>query len=177
MKKFLLAGICFLLGIIARVNAQHCPFDGSHVVVIKVVDKKGRPYKKLPVKFELVEQDNPLADSCTYSKGQLMKSFAQSSTVIMNAYSGGWQSRAKKFSNCTLFGNGCYTVLLNQAENQCMINHDGDFRYEQRKFTIRYRLPKSKKTTEIIVAQENIYSLCTGNGSWCRIEPVTIVFK
>jgi hypothetical protein len=175
MKGIQLLSICFFWCIGSPVNAQHCPFDGSYVVVIKVVDKKGNPVKKCPVKFELVELENPKADSCTYAKGLLNKIFAQSSAVIFNAYTGSWEARAKKFSNCSLFGEGCYAVLLNQAENQCMLKNGGDFSYEKRKFMIRYVLPKSKKEKIITTTQAHIYSLCTTGGSWCRIMPIKIV--
>jgi hypothetical protein len=170
-----LLGICFFWCISLPANAQHCPFDGSYVVVIKVVDKKGNPVKKCPVKFKLSELENPQADSCTYAKGKLNKVFAQSSSVVFNAFTGGWESSAKKFSSCSLFAEGCYAVLLNQAENQCMVKAGGDFRYEKRKFVIRYVLPKSKKEKIITSMQEHIYSLCTSNGNWCRIKPIKII--
>jgi hypothetical protein len=50
-------------------EAQHCPFDGTSIVLIKVLDMENK------TDFMLKEVNNPKADSCTYAEGLLDISF------------------------------------------------------------------------------------------------------
>lgn len=175
MKKIILLSFLFCIGLIS--SAQHCPFDGSTVIVIKVVDKKGRPVTKLKQPFQLVEVDNPEADSCSFSAGLFQKDFLPSKKGIMNRYPGSWETWSQRFKDCSLFGSGCYALVLSMAEDKCMISQGNDYRYRLRNYMIRYTTRKNKTVQEIPVTEGNRYSLCTGAGSWCRIKPVTIVIE
>ncbi len=52
-------------------HAQHCPYDGSNIVIVKLVDAKGNTVNTKNYSAWLKEVDNPLADSCTYATGLL----------------------------------------------------------------------------------------------------------
>ena len=55
--------------------AQHCPYDGTHLIAIKVVDKKGNMLENVNNFFYLMEVDNSMADSCTSAAGLVKNSF------------------------------------------------------------------------------------------------------
>lgn len=175
MKKIIIAGLFACITLI--VNAQHCPFDGSTVIVIKVVDKKGKPVTKLNKPFRLVEIDNPIADSCSFSKGLLEKNFAKSDSAIMNRYSGSWKSWSQKYKDCPLFKPGCYAIVLSMDQSDCMIKQGNDYRYRERKFEIQYEGKRLKAKLRTPIPAERYYSLCTDGGSWCRIKPMEIVME
>ncbi len=158
-------------------GAQHCPFDGSYSVVIKVVNKKGRPIDKLPIVITLQEQQNPKADSCYYSEGLFSDTFHASYTAMMNEESRAWKSRAEQFAHCALFGKGCFMVLMNMAERDCMVPHGNDYEYISRRFAVVYTHTRTKKKVVLPIKPEQVYKMCTASGSWCRINPIKITVE
>lgn len=173
MKILLLFGLLFSTRFLAQ--AQHCPFDGATAIVIKVVNKKGKPVTSLKSPIQLVEVDNPEADSCSFSGGLLKKDFLPAKTGIMERYPGSWKSWSQRFKDCSLFSTGCYALVLSMDQSDCMIKEGNDYRYLDRKYVIRYTSSNGKDIIEIPVMNDKRYSLCTGQGSWCRIEPIKIV--
>ena len=152
--------------------AQHCPFDGSSMIVIKLIDKKGKPISSLKDTIILAEIHNPKADSCSYAKGLLSIPFEDLNNALINKYDNAWVSWAKKYSaNCSFMKAGHFAVVLNQAQESCMI--ENGYSYQKRIFEIRIKI--GDKTTVVNVPEEEIYHLCTNNGPWTRIKPIEVV--
>jgi len=61
-----------------NLNAQHCPYDGTYLLAIKIVDKHGKMLTDINTVFYLLEVDNPMADSCTSAAGLVIKQFLTS---------------------------------------------------------------------------------------------------
>lgn len=175
MKKIIFAGFFACIALFA--TAQHCPFDGSTVIVIKVVDKKGKPVTKLKKPFQLVEIDNPVADSCSFSKGLLGLNFTEAKKAVMDRHNGSWKSWAETYKDCPMFKPGCYAVVLSMDQSDCMIRQGNDYRYRERKFEIQCDGKRLKAKLRTPIPPQRFYSLCTDGGSWCRIKPMEIVME
>jgi len=160
--------IAFLFA--CKVNAQHCPFDGSSMIVIKLMDKKGKVISSLKEPVILAEINNPKADSCSYAKGLLSIPFENLNKALINKYD--WASWAKKYSaNCSFMKPGHFAVVLGQAQETCMLENGND--YQKRTFEIRVK--RGDKTTIVNLPEEKVYHLCTDAGPWTRIKPIEIV--
>lgn len=157
--------------------AQHCPFDGSAIVVIKLTDADGKPVTDLSSRPCLIETDNPFADSCKYAKGLLSLPFDSPQKNLVEKYEGSWKYRASLYlKNCVFNQPGFYVVVLNQAQKQCMLERGNDYKYGRRSFEIRLTSERGN-IPAVQVPEESIYSLCTGSGSWTRIQPIEIMVK
>lgn len=156
--------------------AQHCQFDGGNMIAVHLTDAEGKPITNISKNLTLVEINNPVADSCSYAKGILEKDFLPTEQELHTHYENYWQNWIKPdYRDWILLGDGYYAVILNQAEKSCMIKKGNDFKYRTREFEIKLEeigLPQTIK-----VKKENIYSLCTGGGSWTRIKPFEIKVK
>lgn len=157
-----------------KTNAQHCPFDGSRMIVVELTDSKNNPVTNALGRLTLQEIDNEQADSCTYSEGLISKNFSYAMNEFSDLYGikNSGELLQRYCADCSFLTDGFYAVKLNQAENSCMIKKDNDFDYRQRIFEISYENAGKKQTVK--VRKEDIYSLCTGNGKWSRIVPVKI---
>ena len=154
--------------------AQHCPFDGSSMIVIKVTDKNGKPVTDLKSSVLLYEIDNPRADSCTYAEGRLSVPFKEPKQSLIEKYNNTWKSWATRYSsNCSFMEPGHYAVVLNQAQAHCMLKNETWFTYVEQSFEIRLQKADTIKTLAN-VSRENIYSLCTSAGKWSRIAALEI---
>lgn len=158
-------------------SAQHCPFDGSSIVVIKLTDSLGHPITTLKEQVILSETTNPLADSCTYATGQLNILFGRPYEKLVKKYAGTWEERAARYlSACSFNQPGYFVVVLNQAQHSCMVERNNQFNYIKRQFEIRQKSTEGNILISIVPA-ERIYSLCTSAGSWTRIQPINITFS
>jgi hypothetical protein len=176
MKKICLL-VLALITIASGLSAQHCPFDGSAIVVIKLTDAAGKPVTDLSSRPCLIETDNPFADSCKYAKGLLSLPFDSPQKNLVEKYEGSWKYRAGLYlKNCVFNQPGFYVVVLNQAQKQCMLERGNDYKNGRRSFEIRLNSEKGNMPA-LQVPEESIYSLCTGSGSWTRIEPIEIILK
>lgn len=177
MKKFSLI-FSFALFIFAssvgNVNAQHCPFDGSHIIVVELTDSKNNPVTDAFGKLTLQEINNEQADSCTYSEGLINKTLSRAMNEFSDLYGikNSVETLQRYCADCSFLTDGFYAVKLNQAEDSCMIKKGNDFNYKQRTFEIIYENGETKKTAK--VSKNDIYSLCIGNGKWSRIVPIKI---
>lgn len=157
--------------------AQHCPFDGSAIVVIKLTDADGKPVTDLSSRPCLIETGNPYPDSCTYATGLLSLPFDIPQKNLVEKFEGSWHNRATLYLKSCVFNQpGYYVVVLTQAQRHCMIKSGNDFNYDQRLFEIRMSNEKGKEQA-LQVSEKSIYSLCTGSGSWTRIQPIEIMLK
>jgi hypothetical protein len=166
VKIILLVGLSLLAGFSPK--AQHCPYDGSYMIAVYLVDKQGKPKTSATGLF-LKEKQNPTADSCTYAEGQLRIAFDHASVSLMERYDG-WETNARKRSEGADFLNeGYYVVVLNMSQKTCMIKQGSSFKYTPRVFNIEIN------GVAIDVPQESIYALCTDAGNWDRIGAITVM--
>jgi len=173
MKKIILVCIAALL-FTDQLSAQHCPFDGGHMVVIKVTDAHGNVITTADSTLFLTETPNPLADSCTYAKGQLNQPFGRPEKNLVKKYEGSWEERAALYlEECTFKEPGYFVVVLNQAQRRCMVDRNNNFTYLDRHFEIRQKTSSGTKLMAT-VPMDKIYPLCTANGKWSRIKAIEI---
>ena len=162
--------------------AQHCPFDGTHLVAIKVVDKQGKMIADLNTSFYLIEVDNLMADSCTSAAGLIKKQFLQSDTFAkeinkrfkQNGYNTKLNDRLTKAG---VFANANTMLTINQAENTCTLIGKSEtvytnYIYRQRKFVIAYVI--NNKEIRQPVPNELIYALCTAAKGIEKFKPLVI---
>ena len=173
MKKIIPVFIAALL-FTDQLSAQHCPFDGGYIVVIKLTDANGNIITRFDSTFFLTETPNPLADSCTYAVGQLNQPFASTEKNLVKKYEGSWEYRAALYlEECTFKEPGHLVVVLNMAQRSCMIERNNQFTYLDRHFEIRQKTNTGTKLLAT-VPMDKIYPLCTANGNWSRIKAIEI---
>ena len=176
MKKWIMF---FLTALVLSpvIKAQHCPFDGSAAVFIRVLNSKGEPLARSTTRFFLMETDTLKADSCTYANGALKIPFGSIDSALVKKYPNTWEYRARIYLKETpLLEAGYQVVVLNQAQASCMINRNNQFHYIKRKFEIRWE-GADHKTAVITVPADKIYSLCTSAGAWTRITAIEMVMQ
>ncbi|MFN8288813.1 MAG: hypothetical protein U0U70_01025 [Chitinophagaceae bacterium] len=167
---------CLLL-ILATANAQHCPFDGSSAVLIRLLDTKGLPVTDTLYACFLAETDTAISDSCTYAEGPIHLPFRDIGEELIKKYNGGWETRAATYVKETTFNQKGYRVIvLNQAETYCMLKRGNDFDFHFRTYEIQV-MKAGQKIKTIPVEKESIYNLCSSAGKWSRIIPVEIVLE
>ncbi len=172
----------FTVMLCANLHAQHCPYDGTHLVAIKVVDKKGNMLTDVNTFFYLMEVDNLMADSCTSAAGLVKKQFLNSDAFYAemdrkfnrNGYNKGLNNRLK---DAGVFANANMMLTLNQAENTCTLIGKSEtvytnYIYRQRKFVIAYTL--NGKETRHLLPAGFISVLCTNNKDLKNFKTVTI---
>ena len=176
--------IFFLFFLLAAKNlpAQHCPFDGMHLIAIKVVDKQGRMISNPDIPFYLVEVDNAMADSCTSTAGLIKKHFLMKDTFIAASnerfYRNGYNKQLNnRLTKAGVFANANMMVTLNQAENTCTLIGKNEtvytnYIYRQRKFVITY--PINGKEMQQPLPDELIYALCTNAKEIEKFKPLII---
>ena len=180
MKSFFLLPLCFLFS--TGILAQHCPFDGYHLIVIKVVDKQGKMITGFNTPFYLLEVDNAMADSCTSAAGLIKRQFLQSDTFAAeinrrfnrNSYS---KQLCNRLIKAGVFTNANLMISLNEAENTCTLIGKSEtvytnYIYRQRKFVIAYTINKKEITQP--VPNELIFALCTNAKEIEKFKPVII---
>jgi hypothetical protein len=172
----------FMVMLCTNLYAQHCPYDGTHLVTIKVVDKKGNMLTDVKTVFYLQEVDNPLADSCTSAAGLVKKQFLSSDTFIAeldrrfnrNGYNTKLNNRLK---DAGVFTKANLMLTLNQAENTCTLIGKSEtvytnYIYRQRKFVIAYTINGKEVLTPL--PDGYISALCTNNKDLKDFRAVTI---
>lgn len=180
MKKASLLFFIFVMTL--QSLAQHCPFDGAHLIAVKVVDRHGKTIKDFSKPFYLQEVDNPMADSCLYSAGLLKKQLQDTGQFIADCderYGRNGYNKALKerLTRAGVFSNAGLMINLNQAENTCsLVQHSesiyNDYIYRQRKFVIVFTVDQQQKT--VAVPANRIYRLCTGSTDISHFKPVII---
>jgi hypothetical protein len=164
------------------VSAQHCPYDGTHLIAIKVVDKEGKMLTDLNTDFYLLEVENPMEDSCKHAAGLLKKKFFNSNAFIAeckrkfnrNGYNTKLNNRLK---HAGIFTNASMMVTLNQTENTCMLIGKSEtvytnYIFRQRKFEIVYTI--NGKDMSRPLPADFIYELCTNNKDLKNFKTITI---
>lgn len=156
-------------------SAQHCPFDGRHLIVVELTNANGQLVTAAPAgKLQLGEINQPVTAACTYAEGILNKPF-ESPLEIFKSFNYYKPSMLTDdfCKGCTFLKPGYYAVNLNQAEETCMIKKaTNDFDYRKREYEVRYS--GSNFSRNVIVPKDRIYELCTARGKWSRIIPVKL---
>lgn len=166
-------------------TAQHCPYDGSHLIAIQVVDKKGNMINPKNIKFYLQEVDNKLADSCTSASGVIKKPLLTTINYIKNCNerwdrNGYGKALIDRLTNANVFNISNMFVYLNQGERTCTLIGKSEtvytnYIYTKRKFVINYTV--NKKVISYEVPSTAIYSLCTGSKELEKFKPIVIKLK
>ena len=166
MKKIILVLIIASYFFTSKTQAQHCPFDGTSIVILKVKNGQNK------TDFKLVEINNPKADSCSYGKGLLVLPFQ----LIDSFYSdNSWvKTYEERYKMAQLSSKGQFYVSFSMAMVDCMLARGNDFEYLKRHFVLTFKDLKTGKLGQIKVSKKRIYSLCMSNGSWGRIKPILI---
>jgi hypothetical protein len=180
MRSILFLSLVLLFSI--NIQAQHCPYDGTHLVAIKVVDKHGKMLTNVNTVFYLLEVDNPMADSCTSAAGLVKKQFLNSDAFMAeldsrfnrNGYNTELNNRLK---DAGIFTNANMMLTMNQAENTCMLIGKSEtvytnYIYQQRKFVIAYTI--NGKEIRHSLPDGFISSLCTNNKDLKNFKTITI---
>lgn len=180
MKSIFL--LLFVLLFNISMQAQHCPYDGTYMVTIKVVDKHDKMLTDINTVFYLLEVDNPMADSCSYAAGLIKKQFLNSREFIADCdqkfnRSGLTSELNNRLKNCGVFANANMMLNLNQAQNTCMLNDKSaatyaNYTYRKRKFVIAYSI--NGKEFQQPLPPDFIYALCTNNKDLKNFKTITI---
>ena len=172
----------FTVMLYTNLYAQHCPYDGLHLLAIKVTDKHGKMLNDVHTVFYLLETDNPMADSCTSAAGLVKKQLLTRDSYIAvcnerfnrNGYDTPLVDRLK---NAGVLANANMMVPLNQAENTCTLIGKSEtvytnYIYRQRKFVIAYTI--NSKEVQQVVPDSCIYSLCNSAKEIEKFRPLVI---
>jgi hypothetical protein len=163
-KSFFIIPISILLTL--SLKAQHCPFDGSNLILIKVKNKADT------TRFTLKEIDNPKADSCRYAEGLLSMEFKNvDSFYTTNHWIKDWETQIEATPVSEL---GHFYVRLNQATHDCMIPVGNNYRYIKRQFVIEYFNTKNQKLEQMEVPEKSIYNLCKSAKNWGKFKAIEI---
>lgn len=169
--------VMLLLNLHVKSGAQHCPLDGGHIIIIKMVDSLGQPVndpKYLPC---LSETENPDDNSCGYTTGRLSLPFDDLQHNLVEKYQGHWKTMAIRLLEHSQFKEpGFFCVVLTQDELRCQGTKSMVSGKTVRSFEIRL-INKKGDSLFCQVPAERIYSLCTRSGSWSRIQPFEFVVK
>jgi hypothetical protein len=149
-----------------KIQAQHCPFDGTSIVLIKVPNKTGK------TDFILKEVNNPKADSCTYAAGLLEEMFQPIDSFYAENQ---WiRTYEKRYKMQKIKSKGNLYVKLNQATADCMIKNGNNYTYIKRHFIITFKNKKTNKIEQMDVPESKVFKMCTTSGSWDRFEAIKI---
>ena len=166
MKIKILVIVVLSLFFFKKMEAQHCPFDGTSIVLIKVLDMENK------TDFMLKEVNNPKADSCTYAEGLLDISFQPIDSFYAKNH---WvKDYEKRYKMKKIASKGDLYVKLNQATADCMIKKGNDYTYIKRHFVISFKNKKTGEVEQMDVPETKIFKMCTASGSWDRFEAITI---
>ncbi len=180
MKSLLVFALLFLS--CKSIYSQHCPYDGTHLVAITVVDENNKKLTDINTVFYLEEVDNPKADSCTTAAGLIKKQFSNRTIFTKkinerfdrNDYNTDLTDRLEKEG---VFTNANMLLTINQAENTCTLIGKSEtaytnYIYQQRKFVITYTV--NGKEIQQPLPADSIYSLCKGSEDLKHFKTVTI---
>lgn len=162
--------------------AQHCPYDGTHLITIKVVDENNKMLIDINTAFYLQEVDNPMADSCTSAAGLVNRQFLNSNAFKIEINKKYDRNGYNTDLNNRLIKSGIYKdanmmLAINQAENTCTLIGKSEtvytnYIYQQRKFEIIYTI--NGKENRIPLPVDLIFSLCTGSEDLKSFKTINI---
>lgn len=170
MTRNILPAIILLLFNYSNCFAQHCPFDGSSIIMVNIFSGDGILPTSNDYDLTLKEIDNPHPDTCEYAKGLLKMNFKPVAELYnQNNYISSYEKKMK----VNFTAKGSFYILLSMAETQCMQPSPAEFIYYDRKFLLVVTNKKTGKQRSFIIPKKKIYDLCT-NGDWKRIDALEI---
>lgn len=165
-----------------QLHAQHCPYDGSHLIALKLVDQKGQLVAAGKTAFYLKEINNPDADSCTSSAGLIKKQFLSTKSYKANSETKqkGTSLRTKIILRLTaagVFDSANMVLTLNQAEHTCTLIGKSEtvytnYIYKERSFVISYF--NDGQEIQVPVPDNAIRSLCTATKGLENFKPIVV---
>jgi hypothetical protein len=151
-------------------HAQHCPFDGTSIILLKIKGKK-----EVISNIMLLEKKNPKVDSCSFAKGLLNIAFQPLDSLYDE---NNWvRNYQLKYNVSPMSAKGDFYVTLSMAHVDCMIPKGNEYTHLKRHFVVSYQDKKTGKVVEMDVPDKKIYSLCSSYGSWERIKAINIKSK
>jgi hypothetical protein len=161
--------------------AQHCPFDGAHLIAVKAIGKNGKMITGSNPVFYLKEVDNAMSDSCTSSPGLIKKQLLTAAQFKKNCNErydrNGYNSTLKdRLTKAGVYANANRMININQGECTCTLIGKSEtvytnYIYQPRKFVIAYTT--NGKEINVPVPTGLIFSLCTSS-DLKNFEPVII---
>ena len=165
MKKIIII-LLVALFFSTKSQAQHCPFDGTSIIMLKI--KEGKVISNITLR----EKENPKADSCRFAQGLLTCVFQPIDTLYADNH---WvKDREIRYQVSPLSKKGDYYVTLNMAQVDCMIAKGNEYTYLKRHFIITFKDKKTGETEQIDVPETKIFKMCTASGSWDKFEAIKI---
>jgi hypothetical protein len=165
--------IFFVLIVFTNATAQHCKFDAMHVLVIQLVNAKGKPRTKGAFRFFIKNiNDKPIQDdAANFCAINWVKHFDTCANVLLKTDDAVWNSYAKRFTGLAIFKTKeCYAVILTDAELKCLFGE----KEENNKIAISRKYKKFERIGYYYVTKKNIYPLCSSYGDWKNIKPFKI---
>jgi hypothetical protein len=127
-KATLLASVAIALLLILTASdatAQHCPFDGGHMIVVQLTDADDKPLFGSAADLTLREIENPEADSCSFTKGMISRAFLPPVDAFMQRYQRHGSENFRNYcDDCAFNADGFYAVIIGQSERSCMIKKE-----------------------------------------------------
>lgn len=175
-RSIVAALLLVLLGLPAAAFAQHCPFDGGAMIVVELVDSHNKPFTDASRYLTLREVDNPDPSRCKYAdKLGIFKMLPPIDEFATRYERRGKSEFKERCKDCAFNKDGFYSVILGQATENCMIEMPGsnDYTYVKRKYEVSFDMNGFSK--QMRIPEDRIYEMCTGYGSWSRMQAVKFV--
>jgi hypothetical protein len=165
-----------------QLYAQHCPYDGSHLIALKVVNQNGQLVAASKTSLYLKEINNPDADSCTSSAGLIKKQFLSTKLYTANSekkYKGTSYGTKliQRLTAAGVFDSANMVLTLNQAEHTCTLIGKSEtvytnYIYKDRNFVISFF--KNEQEIQVPVPHDAIRSLCTATKGLQNFKAIVI---
>lgn len=173
MRFFILLVLLLGTGIL---RAQHCPLDGSSLVAIRLVDARGQLLNPGRDTIYLQEVDNANPARCSFA-GELLKLPLLDSSALFAHYKEMYgpvydSYLHRQFQKYGVGEKANFMVILNQAQESCMVDKGNEYDYHKRKFIIS--LYHDQKMITVPVQEADVRSLCTGSKELENFRPVLV---
>jgi hypothetical protein len=165
LKKRSIVNFIIVLFLATKSQAQHCPFDGTSIIMLKI---EGDKQAISNIILQEVRHSN--IDSCRFANKFLDVVFQPIDSLYAQNH---WVAKREKYPKI-LSEKGDYYVTLNMAQVDCMIPKGNEYTYLKRHFMVSYHEVKTGKIIKVDVPNKRIYSLCTSHGEWDRIRAIKV---
>jgi hypothetical protein len=167
MKKTLI--LLFLIAFQSVCVGQHCKFDNSYTVLLKLISEKKH---KIDIKnYRITLQSNTesfkeIKDTC-FQNSFL---FDDIKTVLRQRNDKIWNLYVKKQGNLKIFKNNYLAILFYKSAIECLLNQS----ISKNELLVICRNVKTNETVKTVISKDQIFNLCSQFGSWDRIKPIII---
>lgn len=157
--------VVFLLAAYSA-SAQHCPYDGYFLIVVRVTDSLGKPVTgaRLELRVSTVVSGIKTTEPLFTKEFLPVKPLLTDSLNLLPN-----KNVLEQFCRqCHFLGEGYYAVKLEQRERRPPPSNSHD----SATTAYHFEVWKDNKKTTIPPAQA--YRLCWSEGKWDRIQPVEV---